>query len=403
MNLYQKILGLVSNFNNDRKFQFSKVELSDAPFNYEYVSISQVLGTRLPEDLNDPLIVANFPNENACAFLTHKIDNEYFHIERSGAIAILLLTSFLGSRKISKLSLYWEKLLRWICGLEWIFIRNLELQEQHAKNQRHKETHNTGCWLVYKSNKELTLPINLDISKKYAKIGVLIDGLDTSAIKNEHVLNVRSLSTAVSLAMTNTSGSPDIKFTVDHIHLNGNNGLVIYPKRFDMGSAGIVTTSLTKPDLLGEVETYTAALCKERKLSSAASLFVLSQQKSNDNLRSFIASWSAFELLVNNLEKVYRDDFNSLLKSTKIKLPDWDVDLSAIQVKDYRFRDRFYAVSCVLNLDSEKRDIDSFIKLNNIRNDYYHEFKITDEQLPTAEVQSLFRKYLKYHLTKLSN
>jgi len=167
-----------------------------------------------------------------------------------------------------------------------------------------------------------------------------------------------------------------------------------------MGAAGIVVTTMPSDEFTATVETCTTGLSADRKLSSAASLFAWSQQKSNDNLRSFIASWSALELLIFNLEKKYRNTFQGLLNSEDISLPVWDRDLSVIDIRDYHLRDRFYAVSCSINLPETAADTEKFNKLNSKRNAYYHRFEIEDIELPTNDVQSLFRKYLKIVLSE---
>ena len=74
--------------------------------------------------------------------------------------------------------------------------------------------------------------------------------------------------------------------------------------------------------------------------------------------------------------------------------------LSAIDIADYRLRDRFYAVACSINLAEAASDIEKFNELNSQRNDYYHRFEIEDTALPTNDVQSLFRKYIKIVLSE---
>jgi hypothetical protein len=63
-------------------------------------------------------------------------------------------------------------------------------------------------------------------------------------------------------------------------------------------------------------------------------------------------------------------------------------------------RDRFYAIACSISLAEAEADTKKFNELNSKRNDYYHRFKIEDTELPTRDVQSLFRKYLKIVLSE---
>ncbi len=87
-----------------------------------------------------------------------------------------------------------------------------------------------------------------------------------------------------------------------------------------------------------------------------------------------------------------------MLASRHSSLPIWDKDLRGIEISEYRLRDTFYAVACVLNLKGAADDVDVFSSLNQQRGDYYHQLKINDVDLPTYGVQQMFRKYLKLAL-----
>jgi hypothetical protein len=63
-------------------------------------------------------------------------------------------------------------------------------------------------------------------------------------------------------------------------------------------------------------------------------------------LRAFIAAWSALELLINRLARVYQADFAAILKTGTV-LPAWEKDLKDLAPEKYRMRDRFFCVACV--------------------------------------------------------
>jgi hypothetical protein len=389
----------IVDFQAARKRQPLNIEESAGPFRYEYVSVSHVLGAKLPDGSPDPLQIAHFPDVNATAYLTHDWDEQYFHIDRANSVATLLLTGLVGIKRFKKLSRYVNRLLQWVLGPERVFMRNLETQAARIREQRRKDHSGSGCCLVYRARGQVAQPLNLSASRRFAEVGVALDAFDGSVIREEHKLNVRSTATAVSIAMTDTNGSPEIRFLADNIHLLSKDEIVIYARTLKMGAAGIVVTTMSSDEFVAAIETYSAGLSADSKLSSAASLFALSQQKSNDNLRSFIACWTAFELLIFNLEKKYREVFQGLLWSDDVVLPTWDKDLKITDIGDYRLRDRFYAVACSINLSEAEGDTKKFNELNSKRNDYYHRFKIADTELPTYDVQSLFRKYLKIVLS----
>jgi len=390
----------IADFQAVRKRQPLIIEESAGPFQYEYVSVSHVVGAKLPDGSPDPLQIVHFPDMNATACLTHDWDRQYFHIDRANSAATLLLTGLVGIKRFKKLSRSVDQFFQWIFGPEWAFMRNLEAQAKKIREQRFKDHSGSGCCLVYRAGGQVDQPLNLRASRRFTEVGVALDAFDGSVVRETHKLNVRSVATAVSIAMTDTNGSPEIRHLADNVHLLSKDELVIYVRTLKMGAAGMVVTTMPADEFVIAVKTYTAGLSADSKLSSAASLFALSQHKSNDNLRSFIASWSSLELLIFNLEKKYRDAFQELLQSDDVSLPVWDQDLSATNIGDYRLRDRFYAVACSINLAEAAADTGKFNELNSKRNDYYHRFKIADTELPTYDVQSLFRKYLKIVLSK---
>jgi hypothetical protein len=400
MDILEPIKRKITDFQAARKQQPLIIEESAGPFRYEYVSVCHVMGATLPGGSPDPLPIAHFPEMNATACLTHDWDKQYFHIDRANSVATLLLTGLVGIKRFKKLSCLLDRLFQWVFGSEWVFMRNLETQTKRIREQRLKDRSGSGCCLAYRAGGQVDQPLNLRASRKFSEVGVALDAFDGSQVREAHKLNVRSVATAVSIAMTNTNGSPEIRFLADHIHLLSKDELVIYVRTLKMGAAGIVVTTMPSDEFTATVETCTAGLSADRKLSSAASLFALSQQKSNDNLRSFIASWSALELLIFNLEKKYRNTFQGLLNSEDVSLPVWERDLSVIDIGDYHLRDRFYAVACSINSAEAAVDTEKFNKLNSKRNAYYHRFEIEDTELPTHDVQSLFRKYLKIVLSE---
>jgi len=138
---------------------------------------------------------------------------------------------------------------------------------------------------------------------------------------------------------------------------------------------------------------------QDAKLDGAVDLFVQSQRKSYDNLRAFIAAWSALELLVNRLARVYQAHFQALIEGGAV-LPAWDRNLRQLPLEEYRMRDRFFSAACVLDLGSAATDAQEFSSINSLRSDYYHTMTVEENNLPTHRTQQLFRKYLKLALGK---
>jgi len=142
---------------------------------------------------------------------------------------------------------------------------------------------------------------------------------------------------------------------------------------------------------------YIPAMIGDTRIETAIYLFVQSQRKENDNLRAFIAAWSALELIINRLSKLVRADWQSRLRESA--LPIWDKNLLDVPAEEYRMRDRFFSVACVLDAESAESDSQTFTRANSMRSDFYHRLDVQEGDLPTSDVRELFRKYLKLGLS----
>jgi len=371
----------------------------DGPFRYVYVAISHVIGITLPDGSPDPQPVADLSDVGAEAYLTNNWDKEYFHIDRSNAYAALLLTGYRGTGRYPRLSGKWHDFLRWVFGREWVYIRNLEREANQTRQKRRKVHSGSGCCLVYKAQGELVEPPNLTYMYKIGQVGCSLDGVDVSIYRNHHRDYLHSIATAVSIALADTSGSPETQLFGDTLYLMGRDGLVIYCRTSQAGTPTVTTTTTAPEELRDTVSQYSSALIQDRKIGNPASLFVVSQYKSNDNLRAFVSAWAALEMLINYLAKKLHGEWKELNESETPKLPNLDEIISGENVTRSGIVKKFFSAACVLNLQEAEADTKSFAKLDRIRNDYYHKVEVHDTDLPTANVQTLFRKYLRIFIS----
>ncbi|MGB5677782.1 MAG: hypothetical protein WBN36_08255, partial [Gammaproteobacteria bacterium] len=206
MDILERAIKTIAAVQAGRKRKQQKIDESAGPFRYEYVSISHVLGAKLPDDSPEPLQIAHFPDLNATAYLTHNWDEQYFHIDRANSSGTLLLTGMVGIKRFKKLSRYVNRFLQWIFGPDWVFKRNLESEAVRIRKLRLKEHSGSGCCLVYRAQGQVNQPVNLRASRRFAGVGIAIDAIDGSVIRGKHKLNVRSVVTAASIAMIDSGG-----------------------------------------------------------------------------------------------------------------------------------------------------------------------------------------------------
>ncbi len=382
---------------NKNKFPKPITE-EDGPFEYTYIAVSSIPGIKLSKDHSLATNVFEFPELGAKAFLTKNCDKYFAHMDKSGALIYLMVTAFRGRKKYGKLSVYWHKLLVRLFGDERMFKSRFDQETAYEAEKRRKLKKNIGSYLVYHASGSVLDRVNLHTARKVGKIGFGIDIFSTKPFRNIHQRAMHSTATALSLALVDTNGSPDTHFIGDIIYLTGKNGLKIYSSTVEVGSAGVITSAPPDIESLLKVNSYIPAIINDNRLETAISLYVQSQNKENDNLRSFIAAWSALELVVNRLAKKVRAKWEKLVEETE--LPDWDRDLKHLPIENYYLRDKFFSIACVLNMNSVTKDTNMFNKINKMRNGFYHRMTLTEKDLPTNDTQRLFRKYLKLGLVE---
>jgi hypothetical protein len=198
------------------------------------------------------------------------------------------------------------------------------------------------------------------------------------------------------LALVTSNASPDTHFIGDIVYLEAKNDLLVYSKTLEMGAVGLITSSHLTDQATQAARQYLPAMMNEDRVEVAISLFVQSQKRENDNLRAFIAAWSALELLTNRLSKVVRTEREKQLqRGVSVS---WDKDLRNVRPEDYRMRDRFLSVASILDPAGASIDLQTFVRVNDKRSGFYHRMDVPERDLPTNEVQMLFRKYLRLNL-----
>lgn len=369
---------------------------NDGPFSYRYVAVLAVPGIRLEEaDSDVPLF--SFSELNATASLTRDLAWHCQHIDRSSAIAALLLTGLRGRRRFKRLSSWANGIFRRVFGASKVFERNLRKEEWKAKSARLKEHKSPGCYLVYQAEGDLAVPPRLKSSRRVNRVGFGFDIIDGEYYRSIHRSALHGVVAALSLTIDKGTASPEITNIADIVYLKGSDDLTIYSRRVEAKAALVVTSKGPNIDELKEVAQNIPQIAGDLRIQGAISLFVQSHRKDDDNLRSFIPAWSALELLVNRVARLMRAEWEQVLSAGE--LPEWDRDLTGVEWGSYRMRDRFYVVACTLKPDDAADDCETFIQSNHRRSVYYHTNDVREDDLPTYNVRALFRKYLALWLT----
>jgi hypothetical protein len=367
-----------------------QITQDDGPFSYTYIAVMGVPGIRLADSERE-LQLFSSPELKATAMLTNNWDKFCHHTDRSSAISLGLLTAFRGRSRFWRLSSLMNNIRLQLFGIQSNFERNLARQERKIRENRNKSKKSPGCYLVYKAEGDLIDPPRLHVARKVGIVGFGFDIIDGRRYRSIHKAALHGVATALSLVIEEGTGSPEINSITDAVYLNGKGGLTIYPQKIEESTVSVVTSKSLSSAELDRLSHYIPLIVSDHRIEVAISLFVQSHRRDGDNLRAFIAAWSALELLVNRLAKVIRLEWENLLQNAK--LPAWDKNLCGVAPEDYRMRDRFYSVACTLDVRAAKADCEKFRQANDSRSGYYHRGDIQEKELPTNDVQSLFLKY----------
>lgn len=389
--------GTVGHLKGPTMDRCERLSEDDGPFTYVYLAVTAVPGMLYPTDAAATIPFHSFEEHNARAFLTMDWDAYCAHMDQSNGIAMLLLTAFRGRRRFGWLSEYEHRFMARIFGTEAVFLRNLKREAAAARSQRHKEKKSPGCYLIYQAEGELMEPVDFTATRRIGSIGVGLDAIRREPYRETHGPALHAAATGLSLLLAESNGSPNVHFVGDIIYLKGKDDLTFYSRTVEMGNVSATVSSRSAIDGLGHASEYIPAMLSDYRIDAAISLFAQSQSKENDNLRSFIAAWSALELTIDRLHKVTWPSWQERLYAGVICA--WNKNLKGLPARDYRLRDRFFAVACVLDQASASADAAAFTRVNDMRNRYYHRMAVKDRDLPTDEVRVLFRKYLKLGLT----
>jgi phosphomannomutase len=136
-------------------------------------------------------------------------------------------------------------------------------------------------------------------------------------------------------------------------------------------------------------------------LGRVTKLLMMTSDKKNDRLRSFLTGWSALEIFLNKAFLFYEQEFISQgftdNVSSGIKRYIERIK-EAIKRGKYSLLDKFMMAAAFLGSDTIEADVELFRKLKDARDDFFHKQEIVDNNLPVAELRALLTRYLRAHI-----
>ncbi len=226
---------------------------------------------------------------------------------------------------------------------------------------------------------------------------VCFDAFDKKALRDQLQSKVSAVLTAIRIG---AQGRYEFRSLTDGSFLTSESGQVIHSAQFEAGSLGVHVSSKLTDAQRAQVAEDIPLVLKAGGLERVIRLHAHSLNKATDNYRSFIASWSALEILIGKLFPAYQCLLAAELRTVS-QAPGLHAYLDRVadvMGDKHSLADKFSVLS--VYLDDERRidELTAFRSLKSIRNRLSHGEDIAEASLPTQEVQRLFEKYLRNHL-----
>lgn len=222
---------------------------------------------------------------------------------------------------------------------------------------------------------------------------------DKKALRDQLQPKVSAVLTAVRIG---ARGQYEFRLLAEGSYLISVNAQVIHSAQFEAGSLGVHVSSRLTDAQRAQVGADLPLVLKAGDLERVIGLHAHSLNTATDNYRSFIASWSALEILIGKLFPAYQR-----LLATELRAVSQAPGLHAYldRVADvmgakHSLADKFSVLSVYLSDKEGAEDLVAFRALKNIRNRLTHGEDMAEANLPTRAVQSLFERCLRNHLRR---
>lgn len=340
-----------------------------------FLSAYKVFGLDLKQSDNNIILLEN-NNPYIKAVITRNIDDQFYFLDRQVALSEMLLIG--GISGLSRDDGYKEK---------------LDNKIQYIQEKR-KKSLGRDCIIVIELRENIDAEVK-ELKEEFEDFIVCFNAYN----KEEQIKKIQDRIAAI-LAAVRIAGDTKYEFQsiADGSYLIQPDGKIIHSFSIKVSSSVYICEPVTE-SLVEKVKEYTGAIIKDDKLAKVTKLFASSLDKQNDNFKAFIHAWSALEIFINKIFPKYNEDLISRFEelSTATGLRQY---LKIISKDKYTLVDKFSVISIFLEGENETDDIEKFKKIKDIRDKIFHGEDITEGSLPIRELQLLFEKYFRSHITR---
>jgi hypothetical protein len=347
----------------------------------KYVAIWKLSGANELAIETPRAVLSSILEPLATATLTKDPTPDFFHIDRTNALATLLLRGlFLPETEGSPE----ERLSNKISAIS------------ASRAQKTK----AGVFLVIEGAKDVPAP-DFNARRDSQDFSICFHAIDNKSIVSAFRPFVDATLFALSLSLRGDTDRQAEKLGEVVYLVESESDKPIYSFTMSMGTARASLSSALTTDMISSAGNRVTTLLLDESMSRPMSLLNTSFDENTSPLQAFMASWSALEIFVNATFKATYEARWFAALNTGVPLAGGPVleRFKEVMLDKYRLSDKFLSIAALLSPDTATADEKEFRGLKKVRDDLMHGLA-SPEQLPTHQVQLLLLKYARGHLER---
>lgn len=228
---------------------------------------------------------------------------------------------------------------------------------------------------------------------------ICFDAFDKKTLRTQLQSEVSAVLTALRIG---ADAPYEFRQVVDGSYLTTDDGKVVHSASFEGGSLSAYVSSRLTAEQVARIAADIPLTLRAGVLERVMRLYAHSLSESVDNYRSFVAAWSALEILIGKLFPMYQRLLAAELRAVSAApgLHAYLDRIASVMADKYGLADKFAVLSMYLDDERKDDEVRVFRELKNVRDRLSHGEELDESTLPTKDVQRLFDKYLRNHLRR---
>ena len=333
-------------------------------------------------NLEKDMIVYEDDSLGVAVTLTNDVNRHCLILDRGLACASLLLRGMFGDEKAQELPIA------------------IEAEVTKIQEERVSKKSSAGYAVItIKGQAELDIKDNLH--RETEQFRICFDAIDKDSLRKAHEETIHSIISSLSIS---TSPEYHAEKIASGTHFIDSSDKLLYSFTMQGGRARMILAKPIDTEKEKDISKVIGLSCGNALFKTPFRLLTQSLETTQDELRAFIAAWTALEILTNKIFSTYEEKFISGIADDHNS---HGVNQFLVRIKDvmkdkYRLTDKFSLIASFLS-DDISGDIELFKSMKKIRDNISHGKEFDEETLPVESARKMVAKYLKSHMFSEEN